>query len=196
MSCDDCYRGYSLPGTPSGQTIDGAYLAPAPDPTTSRKSAVVYLTDAFGFELNNPQLMADHFAKELNLDVWVPDIFAGEIVLPWLRDMYISVELMYAIWIIGTPLFKFNELDVVRTDRAGQKLSAGKKLQWLGKIIVRLPRIYANRSSVVDSRIRSVRSRSFRFKFQDVLPYLPVHWEDKKRKRLRKSWCYWVSNPN
>jgi carboxymethylenebutenolidase len=78
MSCDNCYRGYTLPGDPSGQMIDGAYLAPATDPATVRKSAVVYLTDAFGFELRNPQVMADFFAHELNMDVWVPDIFAGQ----------------------------------------------------------------------------------------------------------------------
>jgi carboxymethylenebutenolidase len=77
MSCENCYKGYMLPGKPSGNMVDGAYYAKAPNPETARKSAVILLTDAFGFELDNPQILSDMFAQKLNLDVWVPDIFAG-----------------------------------------------------------------------------------------------------------------------
>lgn len=82
--CKDCVSGYALPGKPKGtMEKNGAYFSPAPTSTTesgegtSSKRAVVLLTDAFGFGLPNPKIMADKYAEELKCDVFVPDIFLG-----------------------------------------------------------------------------------------------------------------------
>jgi len=55
------------------------YYAQAPEPRvpTAEKRAIILLTDVFGLPLGNPKLLADGFAKEVGLDVYVPDMFAG-----------------------------------------------------------------------------------------------------------------------
>jgi hypothetical protein len=80
MSCPDCITGANLPGTPKGVLKDdGSYFAAAPEGGNSEhKRAVILLTDVFGLGLDNPKIMADYFAEQLQCDVWVPDIFAGE----------------------------------------------------------------------------------------------------------------------
>lgn len=76
MNCPSCFQGFSLEGDTVGvMSTDGAYFTPAPSGTSKR--AVFLITDIFGFNLNNPKVMADLFAKELDCDVWVPDLFAG-----------------------------------------------------------------------------------------------------------------------
>lgn len=77
-SCDNCKKGYLLPGEPTGSFVsdmDGAYLAKGPE--SYNKRAVVYLTDIFGLPLVNSRLMADKLAKSLSCDVWIPDLFDG-----------------------------------------------------------------------------------------------------------------------
>ncbi|EJD35049.1 alpha/beta-hydrolase [Auricularia subglabra TFB-10046 SS5] len=62
MICEDCTKGYELPGEPRGTFpggYGGAYLAPHP----ATKRAVVLFTDVFGFALNNPKLLADELAR-------------------------------------------------------------------------------------------------------------------------------------
>ncbi|KZT55530.1 hypothetical protein CALCODRAFT_498548 [Calocera cornea HHB12733] len=83
--CPDCISGVVLPGTPGGKMVKiGAidvYLASPPPEARAKaadKSAVVLFTDVFGLPLGNPKVMADSFAKELGLDVWVPDMFNGK----------------------------------------------------------------------------------------------------------------------
>ncbi|KAF7316584.1 DLH domain-containing protein [Mycena indigotica] len=39
--------------------------------------AIILLTDIFGLPLNNARIIADNFAKSLECDVYVPDLFAG-----------------------------------------------------------------------------------------------------------------------
>ncbi len=76
MSCPDCFKGIALTGNTVGSiSTNGAYFSPAPSGTS--KVAVVLLTDIFGLHLNNPKVIADLFAKELDCDVWVPDLFNG-----------------------------------------------------------------------------------------------------------------------
>ncbi len=78
MSCPDCYKGAALSGQPKGalSDVNGAYLASSP---TGSSHAVVLLTDIFGLGLPNPKLLADFFSEQLGCDVWVPDLFDGEI---------------------------------------------------------------------------------------------------------------------
>jgi len=82
-SCEDCTKGFTLPGEPVGSIIsdfDGAYFSPGPVEGYSKRS-IVLLTDIFGLPLVNPRLIADRFAKTLSCDVWVPDVFNGTYVL-------------------------------------------------------------------------------------------------------------------
>lgn len=79
MACPDCITGAFLPGEPKGIiSTQGAYYSPAPLPDTSgSKRAILLLTDVFGLPLKNCKIIADNFAKRLNCDVWVPDMFHG-----------------------------------------------------------------------------------------------------------------------
>ncbi|KAI0317783.1 dienelactone hydrolase endo-1-3,1,4-beta-D-glucanase [Amylostereum chailletii] len=132
MSCDNCRKGSALPGTPIGAIIDDAYYSPAPSSPGSdapSKSAMILLMDAFGFDLDNPKIMADTFAQKLGMDVWVPDIFDG------------------------TPIFRAHELDGLVPEKAGGKLASFGTLRFAAKVITRFPRFYANRPAVIDARI-------------------------------------------
>ncbi|KAG6830055.1 hypothetical protein H0H87_009405 [Tephrocybe sp. NHM501043] len=80
MSCPDCVSGEFLPGQPTGVlSTQGAYLAAGT--TQPSKRAIVLLTDIFGLPLKNCKIIADHFAKELGCDVWIPDYFAGRPIM-------------------------------------------------------------------------------------------------------------------
>ncbi|KZO96042.1 dienelactone hydrolase endo-1,3,1,4-beta-D-glucanase [Calocera viscosa TUFC12733] len=83
--CPDCVSGVILPGTPKGSMIEigpfEAYLASPPTESRAHvadKHAVVLFTDVFGLALGNPKIIADAFASELGLDVYVPDMFNGK----------------------------------------------------------------------------------------------------------------------
>jgi hypothetical protein len=75
MSCPDCFRGSVLLGEPTGNFVDGTYLATHPERTSER--AIILLTDIFGLPLKNPKILADSPATHLKCDVWIPDQFAG-----------------------------------------------------------------------------------------------------------------------
>ncbi|KZO96040.1 dienelactone hydrolase endo-1,3,1,4-beta-D-glucanase [Calocera viscosa TUFC12733] len=86
--CADCVSGSRLPGTPQGSMIKvgsmDCYYAPAPQggrAPTADKNAILLFTDIFGLPLENPKIMADSFAKETGLDVYVPDMFDGRPVI-------------------------------------------------------------------------------------------------------------------
>ncbi|KZO96061.1 hypothetical protein CALVIDRAFT_564329 [Calocera viscosa TUFC12733] len=83
--CADCISGRRLPGTPKGDMIKvgslDCYYARAPEggrASTADKNVILLLTDIFGLPLGNPKIMADSFAIETGLDVYVPDMFAGK----------------------------------------------------------------------------------------------------------------------
>jgi dienelactone hydrolase len=81
MSCPDCFKGgVHSHGTPTGkeETLYGkkCYVASAPSTSTS-KSAILFLTDAFGLELINNKLLADKYAAQTGFKVVVPDIIPG-----------------------------------------------------------------------------------------------------------------------
>ncbi|KAK2459314.1 hypothetical protein APHAL10511_008669 [Amanita phalloides] len=81
MSCPNCVIGGLLPGEPTGITsFQNAYLAAAPSESPSKR-AVLLLTDIFGLAYNNPKIIADKLAKDINCDVWVPDYFNGEPII-------------------------------------------------------------------------------------------------------------------
>lgn len=79
-SCDNCTKGYALPGEETGSIMadfDGAYLAKGPEGNTER--VIILLTDIFGLPLKNSKLLADHLSTNLSCDVWVPDLFDGNL---------------------------------------------------------------------------------------------------------------------
>lgn len=78
MSCENCYKGFVLPGEPKGTMVGPDYFAAAPNDATQRSKAIVLLTDIFGLALSNPRMVADHLAEHAGVDVWVPDYFKGE----------------------------------------------------------------------------------------------------------------------
>ncbi|KAF5010617.1 hypothetical protein FDECE_3219 [Fusarium decemcellulare] len=81
MPCDDCKTGFQWNGTPAGKetTLNGAKAYVTGD---SKDTAILILTDLFGHTLPNVRILADHYAKEANATVYVPDIFGGEFVHP------------------------------------------------------------------------------------------------------------------
>ncbi|KAH7071215.1 dienelactone hydrolase [Paraphoma chrysanthemicola] len=72
-----CLKSFSWDGTPAGQeTIfagNPAYITGS-NPT----AAVLYVHDALGWKFSNARLLADHFAREANVTVYMPDFFGGE----------------------------------------------------------------------------------------------------------------------
>lgn len=74
-----CKEGFKWQGTPTGQetTLAGkkTYVA-----GTNKDVAILMVHDIFGWTLNNARLLADHYAKEADATVYLPDFFAGEVV--------------------------------------------------------------------------------------------------------------------
>jgi dienelactone hydrolase len=78
MSCSDCFKGVVRFGKPNGieKTLHGVrtYVAGNPD---LQSSAIIFITDAFGFNLINSKLLADVYASKTQFTVLVPDIIPG-----------------------------------------------------------------------------------------------------------------------
>jgi hypothetical protein len=161
MSCPDCTTGVKLSGTPKGvMRDDGSYFAAAPpaqegsspDTGASPKRAVVLLTDAFGLGLDNPKIMADYFSEQLQCDAWIPDIFNSNYLFDFLISvMVVTDEQCNA----GKPLVEEGELKM--PERAGEKIGVLVWTKFFLRLIIRLPRFIANRPSVADKRIQTVR---------------------------------------
>jgi dienelactone hydrolase len=83
MSCPDCFKGsIHAYAEPKGreETLHGVrtYIAAGlAEGTTSSASTVVFITDAFGFNLVNSKLLADDYAARTGFRVLVPDIIPG-----------------------------------------------------------------------------------------------------------------------
>jgi dienelactone hydrolase len=73
MSCENCKTGFKWNGETTGKESTlgktNAYVA-----GDSKDAAVLILTDIFGWKLPNIRLIADHFAKEAQATVYVPDL--------------------------------------------------------------------------------------------------------------------------
>ncbi|KAJ4362000.1 hypothetical protein N0V83_010941 [Neocucurbitaria cava] len=82
MSCPDCFRGsaHTNQGEPSGQVLPvhdiQCYVASPPSTTTSR-STIIFLPDAFGHGFLNNQILADKYASETGFRVLIPDVIRG-----------------------------------------------------------------------------------------------------------------------
>lgn len=99
MSCPDCYKGFVLPGEPKGSIVGTDYFTPARGDSTQPTKAIILLTDVFGLPIPNPKIVADHFAEQVGVDVWVPDFFEGGSCLHLLRFlqlMFVSLSVRRA----------------------------------------------------------------------------------------------------
>lgn len=83
MSCPDCFKGAVHDGQPAGteETIHGVLTYVAGEPsipnTSTSKSTIIFITDAFGFNLPNSKILADYYASKTGYRVLVPDIIPG-----------------------------------------------------------------------------------------------------------------------
>lgn len=80
MSCPECFKGHVHHGTPTGKitNLHGAktYITLPPN-NPSPKSTIIFYCDAFGLNLVNNKLLADHYAAETDCQVIAPDLFPG-----------------------------------------------------------------------------------------------------------------------
>ncbi|VUC29606.1 unnamed protein product [Clonostachys rosea] len=80
MSCPECFTGAIHQGKLLGaeETIAGikTYVARSSSNLTSN-STIIFITDAFGFNLINSKLLADQYAAKIGCTVLVPDIIPG-----------------------------------------------------------------------------------------------------------------------
>jgi dienelactone hydrolase len=82
MSCPDCFKGAIHDGQPAGreETIHGVrtYVAGTFSHVSSpSQPTIIFITDAFGFNLPNSKLLADYYASKTGFPVLVPDIIPG-----------------------------------------------------------------------------------------------------------------------
>jgi len=86
--CEHCVQGVRHEGEPEGQIeMIGGVKCYVGTPTVdySKDKVVLFLTDAFGIELINNQLLVDDFARN-GFKVVAPDIFNGDAVPPEVMD--------------------------------------------------------------------------------------------------------------
>ncbi|OCK85369.1 endo-1,3-1,4-beta-D-glucanase [Lepidopterella palustris CBS 459.81] len=85
MSTDCCKSGFNWDGKPTGKetTLAGnkAYVT-----GSNKDAAILFVHDVFGWTFNNLRLLADHYAKEANATVYLPDFFGGEVVAVEILD--------------------------------------------------------------------------------------------------------------
>ncbi|KAL9603192.1 MAG: hypothetical protein Q9179_002293 [Wetmoreana sp. 5 TL-2023] len=100
-----CVSGFQWNGSPQGTEGKlgnlNAYIAESQQ--GSRDIAILFIADLFGWTLNNNRLLADHFAKEVDATVYVPDFYDGEVVSeetmndPKTRDHFLQHE--FGAWV-------------------------------------------------------------------------------------------------
>ena len=81
MSCPQCFTGHVNPGAPTGRwdTVYGlrTYIA---GPTAGKQTLgiIVIISDAFGVDFVNNQILADHYASATQYLVYLPDFMDGQ----------------------------------------------------------------------------------------------------------------------
>jgi dienelactone hydrolase len=74
-----CVTGFRWGGTPKGKettlSSSKAYVT-----GTNKEAAVLIVHDIFGWTFTNARMLADHYAEEADVTVYLPDFFGGEIV--------------------------------------------------------------------------------------------------------------------
>ncbi|KAI1171451.1 putative hydrolase [Nemania sp. FL0916] len=74
-----CLKTFTWGGTPTGKEVkladNDAYVT-----GDNKDAAVLFIHDLFGWKYNNIRLLADHYAREADVTVYVPDFFGGWVV--------------------------------------------------------------------------------------------------------------------
>jgi hypothetical protein len=74
MSCENCKTGFAWNGKSTGKETtlgkNKAYVT-----GDNKDAALLIICDIFGWTLPNVRLLADHYAKEANVTVYVPDLY-------------------------------------------------------------------------------------------------------------------------
>ncbi|KAH7312445.1 putative hydrolase [Stachybotrys elegans] len=74
-----CLTGFEWTGTPAGRVgtlaSKNTYIT-----GTNTTAAVLFITDLYGWTFLNNRLLADHYAREADVTVYVPDFFDGDIL--------------------------------------------------------------------------------------------------------------------
>ncbi|KAI0525518.1 dienelactone hydrolase [Xylaria bambusicola] len=74
-----CLKTFTWGGTPTGKEVklanNDAYVT-----GDNKDAAVLIIHDIFGWKYPNVRLLADHYAREANVTVYVPDFFDGWVV--------------------------------------------------------------------------------------------------------------------
>jgi len=100
--CKDCISGARHEGTPEGTYEEiksiKTYVA-TPKTDYPKDKAILFLTDVFGIELENPRLLADDFARN-GFKVYAPDLFEGD---PVDKDVLNGANFEFASWLQKHP---------------------------------------------------------------------------------------------
>ncbi|ETS75775.1 hypothetical protein PFICI_12719 [Pestalotiopsis fici W106-1] len=111
MSCPDCFAGSAWRAQPTGTltTVHGVrtYVARGASPHQGG-TTIVLITDAFGFNLANSQLLADVYAASTGFCVLVPDIIPGGGVPLYSLDLMNSVRKPVAWWNVWGQLVRIS----------------------------------------------------------------------------------------
>ncbi|KWU45863.1 hypothetical protein RHOSPDRAFT_32336 [Rhodotorula sp. JG-1b] len=78
QACAACFQGYKLDGEPKGTMQELGGLAYYFAPGKSTEKAIVLGTDLFGLGVPNCKIVADWFAENTGLPVFVPDLLEGD----------------------------------------------------------------------------------------------------------------------
>lgn len=92
MSCQDCFSGYQHDGKPRGAMVKfhglDTYIVEPPGARPA-KAIIVIISDAFGFQFVNSQLLADTYATKGDYRVYLPDFMNGQPLLNALPPYYL-----------------------------------------------------------------------------------------------------------
>ncbi|KAI0490598.1 putative hydrolase [Xylaria cf. heliscus] len=74
-----CLKTFTWGGTPVGKEVklagNDSYVT-----GDNKDAAVLFIHDLFGWKYNNIRVLADHYAREADVTVYVPDFFGGWVV--------------------------------------------------------------------------------------------------------------------
>jgi len=91
-----CVSGFAWNGTPSGltATVPGTSI-PSYVAGDNPSAALLMIHDLLGWTFPNARLLADHYAKEGNVTVYLPDFYSGEVLPfePILAERWAEVDL-------------------------------------------------------------------------------------------------------
>jgi dienelactone hydrolase len=115
MVCRDCFRGTVHDhATPKGSMEDlygyKTYVS-TPAGGVKSKSSIIFFCDAFGLNLPNNKILADHYADETGCRVLTPDIIPGggvsERCMHSMNDVFRPIPTW---WSLANPLMYFNKI--------------------------------------------------------------------------------------